>query len=160
MSKKDNFFKRSIFIGPKGISVGQSSVNHENVFSFKKIGDFGKLVPVMRFREISEYFFVDMEEYEPKIGDYTGNVWRVFFCDLVDGKKFSFSDSSPAQNMLLLRTLKVENEQLSNAFQKLLSLISASSIDDYQRKQVQDIVEQSRKLTSYSPASPIQTNNK
>lgn len=159
MSKKDNFFKRAIFLGPKGVSVGQASINHENVFSFKKIGDFGKLLPVMRFRDINEYYFVDMEEYNPKDGDYTGNSWRIFFCDLVDGKKFSFNESTPAQNMLMLRTLQVENEQLKNAFQDVLKLIDASSIDDYRRKQVQDIVEQSRKLTSYTPTSPINTSN-
>lgn len=160
MSKKDNFFKRAIFLGPKGVSVGQASVNHENVFSFKKIGDFGKLLPVMRFRDINEYYFVDMDEYNPKDGDYTGNTWRIYFCDLVDGKKFSFNDSTPTQNMLMLRTLQTENNELRNSFQKVLKIIDLMRVDDYMKKQVQDIVEQSRKLTSYSPTSPLQTNNK
>lgn len=157
---KDNFFKRSIFIGPKGISVGQSAINHENIFSFKKIGDFGKLLPVMRFRDITEYSFVDLEEYNPKDGDYTGNVWRIFFCDLVDGKKFSFKDSSPTQVMLENVNMKQELLHYQNSFQKLLKLIQASSIDDYQKKMASDIVKEARSLTSYNPGGPIQTNTK
>lgn len=155
---KNNFFKKSIFLGPKSICVGSASNDRKNFWEFKPIGDFGKLMPVVRISEVNEFYFVELDEYNPKIGDFTGDKWRVFFFDLIDGSKFSFNDSSPTQIMLGYKTLQVENLHLKNSFQNLLKLIEASSIDDYRRKQVQDIVEQSRKIISYNPSpTPMQT---
>ena len=133
MSKTNReVFKRALFLGPAGHTFGSAEVTTENVFHVKRIGDFGKPVPCLRAKEQNKFSYIDSPEYDPKTGDITDNVTRIFFFDLKNGDNFSFNNASSAQNMLLLKTLKTENRELKNSFQKVMQLLDAVSIDDYQ----------------------------
>lgn len=144
-------FKRAMFIGADGHMFGTAEINSKNEIFVKRLGDFGKPVPAIRIKEGNKFFYIDSPEQDPRTGDFTGNSTRIFFFSLFTGDTFSFNKSSPAQLMLSHQTLQTENRELKNSFQKIMRLLDATSIDDYNKKMIQDEVERARKLTTYAP---------
>ena len=149
---KEKFYPKSIFIGANGVSVGSTSINEDGIIFFKPLGDvFGKMTPVLRDINSNKFLYCKLADYNPKNADFTGDEWTLFFMDLVNGDKFSFENTSPSAIQLKMQYLIAENNQLRNQQQELLKSIQASSLKDYEKKRVMDIVEYSRKISnSYS----------
>jgi hypothetical protein len=161
MSRKENFFRKSIFIGAGLISLGSTRVDAEGKLSFRGMQRYLKpYIPIMRARDLSEFYCGEFKYYDPHSGDNTGETVKVFFFDLQDGNEFSYKDSSPAELMLRIQTLQAEKKELQNMIQFYQDTLKAKGIKDFRNREIQQDVEIARKIAFSSNQSPMQQPNK
>lgn len=141
--------RKTIYLGLKGITVGSTEyVYHDKLLKVRSHHSiFAKPTPVLRDKKFMDYNHVDMKEYDPSAGDYTGDEWRIFFFDCIDGGEFSFKDNSPVHLHLQLQTFKNQILMLTNQVEKYKEKLRVHGIPDEEWREMLNNHEKAKKLS-------------